>query len=239
MADEAPKCPECNEGAPEYMLTYGDMMTLLLCFFVLLLSMAEMDAKKFEMAATSFQSALNGVLESMPTVAIHEEVLQPKMGGDAQNKKIAVDVARRIKEIVRKDGQLKDAVKVEVTDKGIAIRISDPVGFSVGSATIESKFKSVLLDILNEVRAIPERDIRVEGHTDNVPIRSNKFPSNWELSAARALSVVKMFYENGEDPVKLSAAGYGEFRPAVPNTSKKNRDKNRRIEIFVEYEQKE
>lgn len=239
MADDEVKCPECKEGAPEYMATYGDMMTLLLCFFVLLLSMAEMDAKKFEMAASSFQNALNGVLESMPTVAIHEEVLKPKMGGDAQNKRIAADAARRIQQIVKKDDRLKEAVKVKVTDKGIAVQISDPIGFKVGSDKIEKEFQDLLVDILGIIRDIPERDIRVEGHTDNTPIQSTRFPSNWELSAARALSVVKLFYSKGENPVKLSAVGYGEFRPAMPNTSKQNKRKNRRIEIFVEYLQKE
>jgi len=239
MADEDCKQEECDEGAPEYMLTYGDMMTLLLCFFVLLLSMADMDAKKFQLAATSFQNALNGVLESMPTVAIHEEVLQPKLGGDAQNKRIAADAARKIRQVIEKDGILKKAVTVKVTDKGIAIRISDPVGFKVGSDKIEPKFRDVLLKILDIIQEMPDRMIRVEGHTDNTPIHSSRFPSNWELSAARALSVVKLFYKNGEDPTKLSALGYGEFHPIAPNTTEENKRKNRRIEIFVEYPQSE
>ena len=237
MADEDCKQEPCDEGAPEYMLTYGDMMTLLLCFFVLLLSMAEIDAKKFEMAASSFQNALNGVLESMPTVAIHEEVLRPKLGGDAQNKKIAADAARKILQVVEKDGILKKAVSVKVTEKGVAIRISDPVGFKVGSDKIEPKFQGVLLKILGIVKEIPERTIKVEGHTDNIPMKSSRFPSNWELSAARALSVVKLFYKNGEDPKILSAVGYGEFHPVAPNNTNENRQKNRRIEIFVEYPQ--
>ncbi len=233
------KCPECEECLPAWLAAFGDLMSLLLCFFVLLLSMAEIDAKKFELAATSFQNALNGVLESMPTVAIHEEVLQPKLGGDAQNKRIAADAARKIQQVIEKDAQLKDAVKVVVTDKGIAIRISDPVGFAVGSDKIQKKFNKVLIDLLQVIQEIPERDIRVEGHTDNTPIRSSRFPSNWELSAARALSVVKLFYSKGENPVKLSAVGYGEFRPIAPNTSSQNKRKNRRIEIFVEYHQKD
>ncbi len=238
MADEEQKCPECVEGAPEYMLTYGDMMTLLLCFFVLLLSMSSMDAKKFELAATSFQNALSGVMESLPTVAIHQEVLKMKLGGDDQNKKIAADIAKRVKEITQKSEKLKEAVTVQVTDMGIAIKISDPVGFSVGSDQLQPEFEQTLLEILGIIKDMPERDIRVEGHTDDVPIKSSRFPSNWELSAARALTVVKLFYQNGEDPAKLSAVGYGEFRPLIPNSDEGARRKNRRIEIFVEYMQK-
>jgi len=240
MADGENKCPECPpEGAPEYMATYGDMMTLLLCFFVLLLSMAEMDAKKFEIAASSFQQALSGVMESLPTVAIHEEVIRPRLGGDDQNKKIAVEAVKRMRLFVQSDEELKEAIKVEVTDKGLAIRISDPVGFATGADQLEPKLREVLTGMLDIIQDIPDRDIRVEGHTDNVPISTARFPSNWELSAARSLSVVKLFYQGGEDPAKLSAVGYGEFRPLVPNTSAQNMKKNRRIEIFVEYLQKE
>jgi len=238
VSDDEQKCPECPEGIPEWMATFADMVTLLLCFFVLLLSMASMDAKKFEMAASSFQSALSGVLESLPTVAIHQEVLKPKLGGDDQNKKIAADVAKRVKDIVKKSEELKDAVKVEVTDAGIAIKITDPVGFSIASDQLQPEFEKTLIEILGVIKDMPDRDIRVEGHTDNVPIKSTRFPSNWELSTARALSVVKLFYQNGENPALLSAVGYGEFRPIVENNSEENRQKNRRIEIFVEYLQK-
>lgn len=238
MSDEEQKCPDCPEGIPEWMATFADMVTLLLCFFVLLLSMANMDAKKFEMAASSFQSALSGVMESLPTIAIHQEVLRPKLGGDDQNKKIAADVAKRVKEITKKSEKLKEAVTVKVTDMGIAIKISDPVGFSVGSDELQPEFQQTLLEILDIIKDMPDRDIRVEGHTDDIPIQSSRFPSNWELSAARALTVVKLFYENGENPAQLSAVGYGEFRPLIENSDDNARRMNRRIEIFVEYIQK-
>ena len=238
MAEEEVKCPECKEGAAEYMLTYGDMMTLLLCFFVLLLSMSQIDAKKFDVAASSFQKALNGVLTSMPTVAIHKEVLTPKLGGDAQNKHIAADAAMRLREVAAKEN-MKDAIKVEVTDKGIAIKITDPVGFDIGSDALKKSFAKVLDKMLVIIKDIPEREIRVEGHTDNKPIHTSRFPSNWELSAARALSVVKFLYKNGEDPAKLSAVGYGEFRPITTNDTELNRRKNRRIEVYVEFIKKD
>ncbi len=232
------KCPECKEGAPEYMLTYGDMMTLLLCFFVLLLSMSTIDAKKFEIAATSFQNALNGVLEELPTVAVHKEILQPKLGGDEQNKRIAMEAALEIKEAVKRE-ELDEAVKVEVTESGIAIKILDPIGFDVGKAEIRPELAFLLDKLIEVVNKTPGREIRVEGHTDNTPIRTRRFPSNWELSAARALTVVKFLYNQGKmDPAKLSAVGYGEYRPVAPNDKEVNRSKNRRIEIFVEYLEK-
>jgi chemotaxis protein MotB len=228
-----------KKGAPEYMLTYGDMMTLLLCFFVMLLAMSQIDENKFKVAASSFQNAFSGVLEQLPTVAIHEEVLIPRMGGDEQNKKMAVQAAREIRKAVKKE-KLEDAIKVKVTDKGIAIKVSDPIGFDVGKANIKSEFGDVLEKIVEIIGKVPDNEIRVEGHTDNTPIRTREFPSNWELSAARALNVVKFLSSKGGiHPKRLSAVGYGEYRPVAPNTSKENKQKNRRIEIYVEYIKKD
>jgi chemotaxis protein MotB len=231
---EEEKCPPCKQKVAEYMLTYGDMMTLLLCFFVLLFAMSTVDAKKFELAASSFQSAFNGVLTSLPTVAIHQEVLRPRLGGDAQNKHIAADAAMKIREIAAKEN-LEDAVKVDVTDTGIAIRISDKVSFDAGSDRLKPEFTAILEKLMAIINETPGREIRIEGHTDDSPINTVRFPSNWELSSARALTVVKYLYHHGEDPAKLSAVGYGEFRPIVPNDSEAHRRENRRIEVYVEY----
>ncbi len=241
MADQEQKCPECKEGAPEYMLTYGDMMTLLLCFFVLLLSMANMDVKKFDVAASSFQKALNGVLESMPTVAIQPEVMTPRLGGMEQNKRMAAEVARTMREVMEQQEkkELEDAIKVEVTDEGIAIKVSDPVGFEPGRAELKPEFTQVLGQMLEATRKLENKQIRVEGHTDDIPIQSFRYPTNWELSSARAAQVVKFLHNSGEDPTRLSAVGYGEYRPVVPNTSAENRRKNRRIEVYVDFLEKE
>ncbi|MGM0462294.1 MAG: OmpA family protein [Fibrobacterota bacterium] len=230
------KQEECKEGAPEYMATYGDMMTLLLCFFVLLLSMAEVDPAKFDIAASSFQNALSGVLESMPTVAIHQEVLRPRLGGDDQNRRMAAQAAMRIREAMKKDFK-EDAVKVEVTETGIGIRVNDPVTFATGRADLKNEFEEILQEVLKVIDDVVYESIRVEGHTDNIPINTDEYPSNWELSSARALQVVQFLHRRGVDPAKLSAVGYGEYRPLVPNTTGENRRKNRRIEIFVDFEE--
>ncbi|MGM0443811.1 MAG: OmpA family protein [Fibrobacterota bacterium] len=235
MAEEECKQEECKEGAPEYMATYGDMMTLLLCFFVLLLSMSEVNPKKFDIAASSFQNALNGVLESMPTVAIHQEVLRPRLGGDAQNKRMAADAAMKMRQIVKKEN-MDDAVKVKVTEKGVGIRINDPVSFDPGSAVLKDQFKELLVKMLSVIEELPKEQIRVEGHTDNVPINSSRYPSNWELSSARATRVVRYLYRKGMDPSKMSAVGYGQYRPIAPNDTPEDREKNRRIEVFADFE---
>lgn len=229
------KKDEESRGAPAYMTTWGDMCTLLLCFFVMLLAMSTIDPAKFQVAASSFQNAFSGVLESFPTILIAENVLQPRMGGDEQNKKLALEAMMRIREAVKKE-DLEDAIKVKVTEKGIAIKVRDPVGFDVGEADLKPRFRDLLYEIGEIIAKKPDSQIRVEGHTDDTPIRTRRFPSNWELSAARALKVVRFFYEKCNiDPARLSAVGYGEYRPLVPNDSPENRAKNRRIEVYVEY----
>jgi chemotaxis protein MotB len=225
-------------GTPAYMLTWGDMCTLLLCFFVLLVAMSSTDAGKFNIAASSLHNALSGVLESFPSIMISQEVLQPRLGGDEQNKRLAVDASQRIRKAVKREN-LEDAIKVKVTESGIAIELADPIGFDIGEAEIKPELVGALRRIAEIIGRVPGTQIRVEGHTDDLPIHTRSFPSNWDLSAARALNIVKFLAAQGNiDPARLSAIGYGEYRPLVPNTSETNRMRNRRIEIYVDYLEK-
>ncbi|MDO5575785.1 MAG: flagellar motor protein MotB [Fibrobacter sp.] len=233
-----PKKEDPPRGSPAYMNTWGDMCTLLLCFFVMLLAMSSMDTAKFHVAASSFQNAFSGVLESFPSVMITQDILIPKLGGDEQNKRMAVEAALSIRTAIKNEN-LEDAIKVKVTESGIAVKVADPVGFDVGKAEIKPELISTLQSISAIINKVSSTQIRVEGHTDDIPISTRQFPSNWELSAARALNVVKFLAQYGHiNPARLSAIGYGEYRPLVPNTSLDNRQKNRRIEIYVDYLQK-
>lgn len=227
------KCPDCPAPCPAWLATFSDICTLLLTFFVLLVSMASFEPVKFKMTAESLQGAF-GVLESFPTIPIHPVVAIPKKSGDEQKRKQSLQDAKKIKEMVETKN-LDDAVKVEVTDKGIAIMLRDPVGFASGSAVLKEQGKSILADVSEIIKRNEGLKVRVEGHTDDVPI-SGRYRSNWELSSARSLSVVELLGKTtGIEPQNMSAVGYGEFRPLVPNTSPENRGKNRRIQIFVDY----
>ncbi|NLP01954.1 MAG: flagellar motor protein MotB [Fibrobacter sp.] len=232
------KQADAPRGTPAYMMTWGDMCTLMLCFFVMLLAMSTTDPAKFDIAASSLHNALGGVLESYPSILITEEVMVPRLGGNDQNKHLAIDATMRIRRAIKEEN-LEDAIKVKVTESGIAIKLSDPIGFDLGEAEIKPELIPVLSSISQIINRVPDTQIRVEGHTDDIPIHNYKYPSNWELSAARALNIVKfMAGAGGIEPSRLSAIGYGEYRPLVPNTSIENRRKNRRIEIYVEYVQK-
>jgi len=228
------KCPDCPPGAPAWMSTFSDMTTLLLTFFILLISMANFDPVKISNLFESLQGAF-GIMETFPTIPIHPIVDIPKKTGDEQKKKQSLKDAEKIKTVI-KDKKLDEAVKVEVTEKGIAIMLRDPVGFASGSADLKDQGKDILKDISDVIKNNPSLKVRVEGHTDDVPIHSNRYSSNWELSSARSLSVVQLLAGNtGIQPQNMSAVGYGEYRPIVPNSSPENRSKNRRIQIFVDY----
>ena len=143
------------------------------------------------------------------------------------------------------DGSLKTqlrAIRDELTKLGLAVNIRNnrmvislpgDVLFDSGRDELKSAGKETLVEVAAVLKTIGERHFQVAGHTDDVKISTNKFPSNWELSTARAVRVTRLLQESGVNPAQLSAAGYGEFDPAVPNDSDENRGKNRRIEISV------
>ncbi|MDR2584560.1 MAG: OmpA family protein, partial [Fibromonadaceae bacterium] len=200
----------------------------------LLLSMANFDPVKISNLMESLQGAF-GIMETFPTIPIHPIVDIPKKTGDEQKKKQSLKDAEKIKNVI-KDKKLDEAVKVEVTEKGIAIMLRDPVGFASGSADLKDQGKEILKDISDVIKNNSDLKVRVEGHTDDVPIHSNRYRSNWELSSSRSLSVVQLLAgQTGIQPQNMSAVGYGEYRPIVPNSSPENRAKNRRIQIFVDY----
>ncbi len=224
---------KCNGGgsdepsAPFWMLTYGDVMTLLLTFFVLLLSFSSMQESKFKQVMGALQAAL-GVLNS--SNAVFET---PASTGELPMDQVPLVEAAMdaVAKALESEG-MEDEYDVIPTDEGYAIRLSSPVLFDLASADLKPQGRSALRKVA-ELLAKTDDPVRVEGHTDNVPIHSDRFPSNWELSTARALSVLKFLNAHGVDARRLSAVGYGEFRPLMPNDTPEHRNINRRVEIYV------
>lgn len=218
----------------DWMTTFGDLMSLLLTFFVMLISMATFEPAKYRVAAESLQGAF-GVLQSFPTVPIHPFVAVPKQAHGESRRKKSLHDARQIEEKITAKG-LQGAIQVEITEKGIGLLLREPATFASGSADLQGQGASILTDIAQILKGTPDLKVRVEGHTDDVPISTARYRSNWELSSGRALSVVQLLsQQSGIPPAHMSATGYGEFRPAVPNTSDENRAQNRRIQIYIDY----
>ena len=222
------ECPPV--GSPGYMTTYGDMMTLLLTFFVLLLSFSSMREAKFRRAMGSLKGAL-GVLPQEQSVIKAEEVPIPKLT-NLQEEEISNTMVEMTEEAA---ADIFKAIKLEFTDEGIAININDSLMFNQGMATLRPQIFHVLYTIAELAKGWPNK-IEIVGHTDDTPISNEEFLSNWELSAHRALSVLHYFIDYCEiEPSKLSATGKGQFEPLFPNDSAENRARNRRVEIFINY----
>lgn len=229
-----------NQGSKltgnEWMTTYSDTITLLLTFFVLLYSFSTLDANKFKQLAAAFQSVLTGqsgknIMElnikngEVPVVGTPIEARPVKKDSNSMYNKVTTYVAQ---------SNLKGKVEVLKDEKGVMLQLRDNVLFDIGKAEIKPESIAILNSIGKMLKSIPNNDIVVEGHTDNVPINNYKYPSNWELSTARAVNVVKYFVEKCEiNPALFNAAGYGEYRPIAPNNSEANRAKNRRVNIII------
>jgi len=219
---------EASGGAPLWMVTYGDMMSLLLTFFVLLVSFSTIQEAKFYEAIKSLQGAL-GVLKSPPTAVEMKKVVVPELV-KRERSEILYEF-RKLEQTLLEDG-LDANVDLRLTGDGIQVKIEDSFLFSSGRAELRQGSHPVL-EKLSAFLGKFHQSVEVTGHTDSVPISTIRFPSNWELSSARAIAVARFFQDRNVDPHRMSAVGYGEFRPLADNDTVEGRASNRRVEIFL------
>jgi chemotaxis protein MotB len=222
-----------------WLTTFNDLVTLLMVFFVLLFTMGSTDKTMMKEFQNALQSGL-GVLGagSKVSIAIEESRRPISVGGpltQGQDETIPGEGEGTMDAIDDALGELaaEPGINVKHENQGARISFEDVLLFDFGKAEINSSGLAFLDKMAALVQKIPCL-VRVEGHTDNVPIHTHRFPSNWDLSTARAVSVVKYLADIGKiNPQRLSAVGYGESRPLVPNDSAANRAKNRRVEIVL------
>lgn len=232
------KC-DCKKGAPEWMSTYGDLVTLLMCFFVLLFAFSSIDAQKFEAVMQSFQGSA-GILSGGKSLSEAPMVFDAMPEDKTSNNEVIElnkleELKKKVEEYLE-ENDMEAQVSVEMEAKGLVIRFKDNVLFDSGSATIKQEATAIIdfLGGLLNSDDLKEEEIRVEGHTDNVPNRSVLYPTNWELSTGRATNVVRYFIEDaGISPSRVSAAGYGEYKPIDTNTTVTGRAANRRVDVVV------
>lgn len=221
-----------GEGAPAWMATFADMSTLLLTFFVLLLSFANMDVQNFRMALGSVREALGvitqrpGYYEGVTTSPIPYEHERGSLNGAEQDQNSASNI-----EAIIQRRQLQKKVFVEVTKKKIILRIHD---LFEGGATQLRPRSFEELDAVVEICQLYRLPIHVEAHTDDRPIRDRVLRSNWELSAVRAGAVARYLVEAGRiEARRVAPVGYASTRPLSKGKSKKARRKNRRVEVVL------
>lgn len=219
-------------------MTFGDLMSLLLTFFILLYSMSSSDAAKFQVAAQSLREALgemSGEFTSAAIVPTEDSIAAIVASSEAVTDATMELIAERLQQFVE-ENNLEETVEVSKDAHGVFLRMSDQALFAPGSANIDAAAEAAV-EQLGEIVAMIDMPVVVSGHTDNVPIRSNVFASNWELSAARAAGVARALVGRGRDPSAITVEAFGEYRPLADNSTAEGRAQNRRVEVYYAREE--
>lgn len=244
---------DVEEGAPAWTTTFGDLMSLLLTFFVLMYSMSELKIERFQMAKDSLVEAFGGsatipldpsgtplppgtpetggglpMSGSPPEVPVDDETILAIVEAYMER------IAERLEEIIEENG-LEETLSVIRHDDGVRLRILSSTLFPSGSAQL-SEDKRWIVEILGQVTSALDVPAVVSGHTDDEPIRTAQFHSNWELSAARAAGVARELVSHGYDATSIRVEAFGEFQPLAENTTAEGRAQNRRVEILFSRE---
>src|SRR5580692_10307693 len=249
---------EEHQNHEAWAIPYGDLVTLLFALFTVMYAMSSVNEGKFRVLSDAMIAAFNGSPKSMQPVNIGEP--EPGKGGDKPLVGITPTALLKVKgqpsisspapivpaqdasaSLIRMERQAQDAMRALIDAKLITVRrenmwleieINTDILFPSGSGAFSAAAEPVLDKLAEVLKPFPN-PIRVEGHTDDRPIHTSAFPSNWELSAARAASVVHQFTAQGIDPLRLEIVGFGEFHPRQPNTSAEGRNANRRVAVLV------
>jgi chemotaxis protein MotB len=230
------KCPECEQCLPAWLAAFGDLMSLLLCFFVLLLSMSSMDAKKVSEAIGSLSGAMS-VLEGGTKTEISKQRIQESTPIESQDE--TSETVNRVKQAIGEANEMMEkghgpAVTLDEAQEGFVIKLPAALLFKPGSATIENQDALLFLKrVALIIEELPKTmQVSIQGHTDNShPGARSPFKDNWELSSARAISVLQELVLDNVDPARMDAAGFAEYHPVATNATKSGREKNRRVEL--------
>lgn len=237
-----------RDNPERWMVSYADFITLLFAFFVVMYAISSINEGKYRVLSDSLVNAFKNAPSSMHPVQFEPRVAagngtqpikaappkrvdaetDPRLRKQTENmKQIAQDLLRVMAPLI-KEGQ----VRVTQSLRGVTIEINAAVLFGPGQAVLQGEPVQVLSAVAELLAGVPNK-IQVEGHTDDSPIGTSQFPSNWELSTARASSVVRLFAAHGVDPARMVAVGYADNRPVVPNVDSQSRARNRRVTMLI------
>ena len=207
-----------------YLLTYSDLITLLLGLFIILYAMSNIDIKKYQKFANAMGSIF-GSQSQLINISNHSRLLNNKMNG-------IVPLKQSLQRMINQNGYGK-SIKLIENKRGITIRILEDILFASGEAKLTPQSKTMLAKIANILKKLPN-DIRIEGHTDDVPIDTKEYPSNWHLSVARATNTAYFLMHNeGINEDKVSIVGYAANKPIANNSTPQGRSQNRRVDIVI------
>ncbi|MBI6873162.1 flagellar motor protein MotB [Clostridium aciditolerans] len=219
-----------------WLLSYSDFMTLLMILFVVLFAMSNVDKAKFKQLSDSLRVSMGGgktiiAKEDGVPITVDTKPIENDLTEKAEQAKME-DLKRQVDKYLEKNGMKAD-VSTQVDERGLVVSLNDTLFFDTGRAEVKPESQKKLIEIgkiLNQLNNY----MRVEGHTDNVPIKNDQFSSNWQLSCARASNVTELLINSANiPPQKLSAVGYGEYRPIADNSTEDGKAKNRRVNIII------
>lgn len=215
-----------------WLIPYADMLTLLLALFIVMFAMSKLDNEKMEKVSEQFNiifSGGSGVLEKNGTSLIPMNNF-PSLNEQEEDK--MTEIKLNIEKEIKSSGY-SDKISITLDEKGLGISIQDVVLFNSGKADVLNNVNPMLLHISEMLKGL-DNEIKVVGHTDNVPIKTAQFRSNWDLSAMRAINVMNFFIDSGGlDPARFAFEGYGEYSPKYDNSTDEGKAKNRRVEILL------
>ncbi|MEL7537837.1 MAG: MotB family protein [Pseudomonadota bacterium] len=266
MLEEAPPAEDDGGGVPAWVMTFADLMTLLMCFFVLLLAFSEMDVLKFKQLSGSVREAFGvqaeveaktipkgtsviaqefspGVPQPTPLNVVQQQTNDTERNSldfeadddineDAHRRERAKEIAEKLRaELGQEIAANQVAVRLE--GRRVVIQLLEKATFASGYAAMAAEFRPVLTKIATILEGTPGQ-VNVSGHSDDVPIANERFRSNWDLSSARAVTVLEALLARSDlDPTRFTASGHAATRPLVPNVSAENRAQNRRVDISI------
>ncbi len=225
---------ENKENSERWLLTYSDLITLLMVLFVVLYASSNVDKQKYKQISNSFKQAFSigdapGAINETGEETNENSIVNDAVMGESEK----LDTAKSKVDELIKEYNLEGSVSTQIQERGLIISFNDNVFFNSGDATIKNEYKQKLISISKILNNI-DNYIRVEGNTDNVAINTENFHSNWQLSAIRAANVVELLVKEGNiSSDKLSAIGYGEYRPVKSNDTEDGRAANRRVDIVI------
>lgn len=236
MPKKKAKDPE-KENGERWLVTYSDLITLLLVFFIVLYASAESDTAKMQQTLAGIASAFSGSDVVVPGYS-GSSIIDGYAGSDMMSNEAVeernMDLVKQEIENISSIYNLGDSVEVTIDDTGVHIRIKDTVLFNSGEYEINTAALPIISKIGDVIKNLPTNYLQIDGHTDNVPINTGVIKSNWELGGLRAVNVAKILIRDcALNPKFISAVSYGEFRPIATNSTVEGRAYNRRVEITI------
>lgn len=219
-----------HENTDRWLLTYADLITLLLGLFVILYTMSKVDNDRYSKVVQAFGGMFGNTVETRNAPVIMEPHSTPLAIENPVSEPEGIE--SRLRGALYEDVKA-NLVSISQDERGVVVHLAEELLFASGSAMLKGS-SLTSMDLLASVLKTIPNDIRVEGHTDNVPINTPAFPSNWHLSVARAMNTGEyLMQQHGLKPERVTIVGYAEYKPLVPNTTPENRAKNRRVDIVI------